>query len=663
MMKRISFTFAATLLLAALLNQPFASAQGGANNVDASIDAILNAPPPAPAAPAAAPVSTAGRAVATAKAAAAAVEAITDEGEAAMATPEPAKEAAVEVAEAPAVEAPDVEVVDATAVEAPAVEVAEAPAAPAAAEVRPAAPAAEVAEAKTTVDGDEVRVTMAFDEAPLPDVIRAFRDASGATIISRWTNATPQLVSMRFEDKPWKQGLMAILAPYGLQLTEEPRGSGVYVVGEKSTVIPRYTQTFELKHLKAADVEKLLKSVLGDASSLTVAFPSANAVVVKATDEQLKECEKMLQVLDKPSRQVYIEARFVRLNATASKELGMKWDTLKDWGVEVNNIKGGFAYTDGDVAVYDVTTRNSTKVKTVKKTGTVEKHDYDVTETVSSLVPDERTDSPLSGVTADDLTWKKSSGFGGQLSVDSLRLALSAFEQMDGVQMFSNPKIIVENETTAKIDMTTKEPNVEIDYQAATQTGQRDSISSKLVAIPGKKESWVGEAFFSYGITLDVTPRVSRSGLITVDIVPSISSLDDTRVIALADSAANVYPIIKMQRLETRFTMGDGKTAVIGGLTQTSESNVDSGIPLLRNIPLIGPRLFGWKSREKVQDEIIIFVTVGIVDGETIEQGAGMPKNAVLGRGLLDGTIKEPGDRTDEEMFNLDTKPKGFRIK
>ena len=49
--------------------------------------------------------------------------------------------------------------------------------------------------------------------------------------------------------------------------------------------------------------------------------------------------------------------------------------------------------------------------------------------------------------------------------------------------------------------------------------------------------------------------------------------------------------------------------------------------------------------------------------GETIEQAGGMPKNAVLGRGLLDGTLKEPGDRTDEEMFNLETKPKGFRIK
>ena len=644
MMKRIPFVFAAALLMAALLYQPIAAAQGGIDNVDASIDAILNSP-----APALEPASAPSPAIAAAVEPAAETQVV--------------EEVVEEVTEEVVAEAPVAVVVEAPASTEPP------PAEPEASpEVSAAAPptatvAVESEPASAINENGEVLVSMEFDEAPLPDVIRAFREASGATIISRWTNAAPQLVSLRLENKPWKQGLISILAPYGLQLVEEQRGSGVYVVSEKSTVVPRFTQTFELKHLKADDVQKLFKDTLGDASSLTVAFPSANAVVVKATDEQLRECEKMLEVLDKPSRQVYIEARFVRLNSSASKQLGMKWDSLKDWGVEFNNIRGGLQYTDGDVAVYDVKTHSSEKVTTIKKTGAVEKHDYDITETTLSLIPEERTDAPLSDMTADDMTWRKASGFGGQLSVDALRIALSVFEQMDGVQMFSNPKIIVENETTAKIDMTTKEPNVEIDYQAATQAGQRDSISSKLVTIPGKKESWVGEAFFSYGITLDVTPRVSPTGLITVDIVPAISSLDDSRVIPLGEGAANYYPIIKMQRLETRFTMGDGKTAVIGGLTQSSEGNIDSGIPLLRSIPWVGPRLFGWKSRQKIQDEIIIFVTVGIVDGETIEQSGGMPKNAVLGRGLLDGTIKEPGDRTDEEMFNLETKPKGYRIK
>ncbi len=507
-----------------------------------------------------------------------------------------------------------------------------------------------------------VRVSMAFEDAPLPDVIRAFREASGANIISGWTNSASQLVSMRLDNVPWQQGLISILTPYGLQLKEEPRGSSVYVVTEKSTFVARYTQTFELSHAKAEDIAKLLKSTL-DASSLTVAFPSANAVVVKATEVQLKECEDIIKILDKPSRQVYIEARFVRLSSSASKKLGMKWDSLANFGASVTGLRGGIQVSDATLNTFDTTATSVSRDKMVSATGVTRDSGYTVNKTTSTLVPEEYTDATISGLTANDLTWKKASGFGGVLSITDFGLTMSAFEEMGGAQIFSNPKIIVENETKAKIDMTTKYPNVNIDYQAATQAGQRDSISSKLAIIPGKSESWVGEAFFSYGITLEVTPRVSPTGLITVEIIPSISSLSETLLIGV-EGSENSYPIIKVQRLDTTFTMDDGRTAVIGGLTETTESNIDSGIPLLRNIPWVGPRLFGWKSRQKEQYEIIVFVTVGIIDGTTIEQNAGMPKNSVIGRGLFDGTLKEPGDRTDEEMFNLEQKPsKGYRIK
>jgi len=95
--------------------------------------------------------------------------------------------------------------------------------------------------------------------------------------------------------------------------------------------------------------------------------------------------------------------------------------------------------------------------------------------------------------------------------------------------------------------------------------------------------------------------------------------------------------------------MLDGTTAVIGGLTHSSESNIDSGIPLLRRIPWVGPRLFGWKSRSKGQSEIIIFVTVGIVNPEeAMPESVGLPKNAVLTRSL-----KEPGDLPREELLLL----------
>lgn len=525
--------------------------------------------------------------------------------------------------------------------------------------------ASRVVEGANDADG-EIRVSMAFDDAPLPDVIRAFREASNANIISGWTNEITHLVTMRLDNVPWKQGLISILRPYDLEVKEEPRGSSIYVITERIALrVQRYTQTFELNHARAESVSELFTSVLMK-DSFVKAFPSANAVIVKATEDELLECEEILKALDKPSRQVYIEARFVRLSSSASKQLGMKWDSLANFGVDVSGLRGGFQISESKATPYSYTATDARRSTRVYPSGARVESPYTVTKTSGTVIPEKFTDIPgasISGLTEEDLSWKRASGFGGVLSMTDFGLAISAFEQMDGAQMFSNPKIIVQNETKARVDMTTKEPNVEIDYQAATQTGQRDSISSKLATIPGKNESWVGEAFFSYGISLEVTPRISPSGLISVEIIPSISQKTGSILIGV-DKGMAQYPIISVQRLDTTFTMGDGKTAVIGGLTETQEDNIDSGIPLLRSIPWIGPRLFGWKSREKTQYEIIVFVTVGVVDGDTIAEDAGMPKNAVLGRGLLDGSIKEPGDRTDEEMFNLEQKPpRGYRIK
>ena len=667
-MKRILSLFALALLASVAFYPPRVAAQKSDSAVDASIDDILNAKP-APSPVAAAVVAPIAKAKAVQAKAAEPVRAL----EAVVAAPvvPVVEEAQPQPVEAVPVEVPAVPVVVVAAPE----QVAPAPVVEAPAEVKPVeVKSAEPVLGKVVLndknlnnaveDESSMLVSMAFEESPLPDVIRAFRDATGANIISHWTNATPQLVSMRLDNVPWHQGLSSILSTYGLQLKEEPRGSKVYIVTEMSTFVPRYTQTFDLKYAKADDIAKLFKSTL-DSTSLTVPFPSANAVVVKATEDQLKECEAIVKSLDKPSRQVYIEARFVRLNASASKKLGMKWDSLSEFGIKNISMKGGAEITDSTVATYDITTDSATRTTRISSSGTATKSGYDLTKTTSTLVPTERTDATVSGLTSEDLTWKKATGFGGVLSMTDFGLTMSAFETMGGAQVFSNPKIIVGNEVKAKIDMTKKVPNVDIDYQAATQTGQRDSISSKLSVIPGKNESWVGESFFSYGITLEVTPRVSSSGLITVQIVPSISSSTASHEISLGDSvSANSYPIIDVQRLETTFTMADGKTAVIGGLTQTTEENVDSGVPGLRHLPWIGPRLFGWKSRQKTQEEIIIFVTVGIVDPETIMQESGMPKNAVLGRGLFNGSIKEPGDRTDEEMFNLESTPeRSYKIK
>ena len=186
-------------------------------------------------------------------------------------------------------------------------------------------------------------------------------------------------------------------------------------------------------------------------------------------------------------------------------------------------------------------------------------------------------------------------------------------------------------------------------------------IASNLEAIPGEdKLMFAKEAFFSWGILLEVTPRVGTNGLINVSIVPTISDREDWVITGMdseSDSGtiSTKYPVIGVQRLVTEFNLASGTTAVIGGLSVTKEEQVDTGIPLLRDIPWLGQRLFGSMERVKTQKEIIVFVTVGIVDPKAMDADAGLPKNAVLGRQYTEGQKLEPGDRPQHNIEGIDS--------
>lgn len=531
----------------------------------------------------------------------------------------------------------DDEAADAPAEEAPAP--AEAPAAQ--------APEAEAPEAETGVLESKTGVTLAdepealpasmtadkeislsFDDVTIRDVIKAFRDVSAANIIAGTHPNLELHVSVKLERVSWRQGLSSILDTAGLSLKETPPGSNIYTVVPKNTVIPTITKTLQLKHASSTEIAEMFNRAYG-AKDTPIAnpFPAANVVVVKATEEVLSECEKIIAQIDKPVPQIYIEARFARLSAGASKKLGMKWDSLANgWTTSVGPISGGLSRTKGDWPGA-------------------------ATSVDGETVPFTKGTSDPYGVYGNS----HFRGVTGSMTVGQMAMTLQAIEEMDGASIFSNPKIIVANERPAVVDMTDKEPCIEVTTSRTGDNNNQLDVSTKLSTIPGKldehAEPWVGQAYFSYGITLQVLPRVSPDGLITVDIVPTVSEkIGDSTLQGpgTKDSVYATYPIIKTQRLTTRFTMQDGTTAVIGGLSESREENIESGIPLLRDIPWIGPRVFGWKSREKTQDEIVIFVTVGVANPKELPSDIGMPKNAILSKKVQRGEIKEPGDGTFE---------------
>jgi len=523
------------------------------------------------------------------------------------------------------------------------------------------------------------------DDATLADILRQFRKTTGANIISADSSNLQQRVSVSLRHVPWLDALQAILNTKKFRL--EPRGD-IYFVSEDKQLEPMFTRTFVLNHASAKELAELFNSTLGGGGrdpktgkprggQIATAFEGANVVVVTASEKILADCEQIIRSVDKAIPQIYIEARFIEVSNEAMHKLGLQWNQLESWGASVKNLEAGFSYNNGRVANYGTRVSSMTESSNNNTSGSSGSTGGATSTTSSSLNKTIEVISPTgvgSGTSSSsfnrsdlDMAWRNARGFSGQLSVDDFRLAMSAFEQMDDVKIFSNPKIIVSNGKEARVDMTTKFPNVRVQATRNTSNGSDSlDISTQLEAIPGEdKLMFAKEVFFSWGITLSVKPRISPDGLINVEIVPTISQLDTDvsttgfyQVKGGDSSAYSAYPVIQVKRLTTDFTMKDGATAVIGGLSKTTEEDIDSGIPYLRKIPWIGPKLFGWKSRGKVQKEIIVCVTLGMADPADLPADVGLPKNAIVGREYIAGRKFEPGDRAGGlvDVMSLDTR-------
>ena len=527
---------------------------------------------------------------------------------------------------------------------------------------RPKVKSADGTDAEALVDID-------CDDATLADILRQFRKTTGRNIISGESTNLQRRVSVTLRNVPWHQALTAILNARGFRLD---KNENIYRVVEDFQTIKLNTKSFQLKHASARELADLFNKTYSikdkngrEIRQIATCFESANVVVVTADEKTLSACNEIIEAVDKAVAQIYIEARFLELSSEAMHKLGMNWSALSSWSVYAKGMKVGWEKNSARLNEFPALKTASSITKSLSSSGSGE----DATESTSDSSSDTYTGiSPTlkaaegAGISENSIMWNQVNGFAGQLSADDFSLALSAFEQMGEGKIFSNPKIIVSNGKEARVDMTTKEPNVTISSQYTGTSSQNLSISTSLETIPGEdKQMFAKEAFFSYGIELKVRPRISPDGLISVEIIPTISNKESDKAIAGASDAApyTTYPIINVKRLTTEFTMKDGATAVIGGLTQTTEEDVDSGIPYLRKIPWIGPKLFGWKSREKVQQEIIICVTVGIANPADLPREIGLPTNAVMGREYVRGERQEPGQRdgTAAKVLSLDMRP------
>jgi general secretion pathway protein D len=107
-------------------------------------------------------------------------------------------------------------------------------------------------------------------------------------------------------------------------------------------------------------------------------------------------------------------------------------------------------------------------------------------------------------------------------------------------------------------------------------------------------------------VLLQVTPRVSASGLVALEIDQAVSDVTRTT------SSTIDSPTFKDRHINSSIVVHDGETIALGGLIRENRDDSRSGIPILSDIPLLGPA-FRSTSRQNARTELIVLLTPRVV--------------------------------------------------
>ena len=481
-------------------------------------------------------------------------------------------------------------------------------------------------------------ISVTLDQVPLQDVVRMFTRISGANIIASASNLQGT-VTVNLQDVEWKPALSAILDMHNLSLVERTPGSGVFSILPKpvGATEPLAIQTFPLKYASVSNIAALVTPLLSQGSTIA-SYPSLNTLVVRSTAANVNDIRMVLDVLDRPRQQVYIEAKFLELSDSAIKDLGIDWQVLQNFGLKAGNLQWSTTENRDWLQTRDDKTSQWDKrqnVDTLSKTYDVNNAQYQqqVTTYVESppgsgvYVPQTQTTPTRTVVDTidraknitsdmeDSFTKKVADVRTAVLSADDFKLVLSALKTVNGVSIVSNPKIIVANEETATIHI----GDTERPFISSVTPGQQ-GIAPVVTYNPGDP--------VDFGVKVKVTPTVNTEDHISVSIEPELTRFNQNAVAPNGQT----YPIISRKTIRTVFSLASGKTAAIGGLTETDERDVVSSVPLLGDIPLLGKYLFSHTHKEKTQQETIIFVTVGMANPDIISRDIGLPEDTDLMR-------------------------------
>lgn len=171
-----------------------------------------------------------------------------------------------------------------------------------------------------------------------------------------------------------------------------------------------------------------------------------------------------------------------------------------------------------------------------------------------------------------------------------VRAVLNALSTVTDVQLISTPRILVLSNESAELQVGDQVPII-------TQTAVGLNNDSRILNSVQYRDT---------GVVLSVTPRVTESGRMFIEIEQEVSEVSGTT------SSEIDSPTIQQRRLSTRIQVEDGQLVVLGGLLRSSRSLGDTGVPYLSRIPALGA-LFRTRDTTQRQTELVMFLRPTVI--------------------------------------------------
>jgi general secretion pathway protein D len=289
-----------------------------------------------------------------------------------------------------------------------------------------------------------------------------------------------------------------------------------------------------------------------------IADETTNAIIVTTTPRQWSDIEATVKQLDKMPRQVLIEVLVAEIALTDDTRLGL------DWALKSGSFRVGQQSIAPDAP-----------------------DSFSLTPAVGRLVP-------LAGGGLTAFAFASGEFFA----------MLNALASDNRVNIVSNPHVLTSENKKAVINVSTSVPII---------TGQQTSTVSQPGTQPGGGTSTqiitggVNQTveYRDAGVVLTVTPRIGERGTVALDVKQEVNS------VGAAIPPTNSPSFVKREA-ETSVVLLNNQTLVLGGLIQDKLTVDDRGIPLLKNIPIIG-YLFGFKEKKLEKTELLLLITPRVV--------------------------------------------------